>query len=74
MPAPPPTSAAVACRGSVWYWLRGVGDNQEEGTTEMLQALMNVTIVIFMVGNLMEVGLRLKIAEALAALRMCALW
>lgn len=30
---------------------------------------MNVTIVIFMVGNLLEVGLRLKVAEALAALR-----
>lgn len=35
----------------------------------MLQALMNVTIVIFMVGNLLEVGLRLNVAEALAALR-----
>jgi BASS family bile acid:Na+ symporter len=35
----------------------------------MLQALMNVTIVIFMVGNLLEVGLRLNIAEALTALR-----
>ena len=35
----------------------------------MLQALMNVTIVIFMVGNLLEVGLRLKVAEAFAALR-----
>src|SRR5512143_2078665 len=36
---------------------------------EMLQALTNVTIVIFMVGNLLEVGLRLKVGEALAALR-----
>src|SRR5512147_621371 len=35
----------------------------------MLQTLMNVTIVIFMVGNLLEVGLRLNVAEALAALR-----
>src|SRR5512139_2148639 len=35
----------------------------------MLQTLLNVTIVIFMVGNLLEVGLRLKVAEALAALR-----
>src|SRR5512135_870993 len=35
----------------------------------MLQDLMNVTIVIFMVGNLLEVGLRLRVAEALAALR-----
>src|SRR5512135_1080129 len=35
----------------------------------MLQDLMNVTIVIFMVGNLLEVGLRLNVAEALAALR-----
>ncbi len=35
----------------------------------MLQTLMNVAIVIFMVGNLLEVGLRLNVAEALAALR-----
>lgn len=35
----------------------------------MLQHLLNVTIVIFMVGNLLEVGLRLKVAEALAVLR-----
>ena len=35
----------------------------------MLQTVMNVTIVIFMVGNLLEVGLRLDVAEALRALR-----
>jgi bile acid:Na+ symporter, BASS family len=35
----------------------------------MVQTLMNVTIVIFMVGNLLEVGLRLNVAEALVALR-----
>lgn len=35
----------------------------------MLQILLNVTIVVFMVGNLLEVGLRLKVEEALAALR-----
>jgi BASS family bile acid:Na+ symporter len=35
----------------------------------MLQHLLNVAIVIFMVGNLLEVGLRLKVPEALAALR-----
>lgn len=35
----------------------------------MLQNLMNITIIIFMVGNLLEVGLRLKVEEALAALR-----
>src|SRR5512135_3144981 len=35
----------------------------------MLQDLMNITIVIFMVGNLLEVGLRLNVSEALAALR-----
>lgn len=35
----------------------------------MLQALMNITIIIFMVGNLLEVGLRLQVAEALGALR-----
>jgi BASS family bile acid:Na+ symporter len=34
-----------------------------------LQQTIDVTIVIFMVGNLLEVGLRLNIAEALAALR-----
>lgn len=34
----------------------------------MLQQLLNVTIVIFMVSNLPEVRLRLKIAESLAAL------
>lgn len=35
----------------------------------MLQALMNITIIVFMVGNLLEVGLRLPVPEALAALR-----
>lgn len=35
----------------------------------MLERLLTVTIVIFMVGNLMEVGLRLQLSEALAALR-----
>ena len=35
----------------------------------MLQKIMGITIVIFMVGNLLEVGLRLKVAEALATLR-----
>ena len=35
----------------------------------MLETLMNITIVIFMVGNLLEVGLRLDVAEALAASR-----
>ena len=34
----------------------------------MLQNLVNVAIVIFMAGNLLEVGLRLKIPEAMAAL------
>ena len=36
---------------------------------ETLNTIQNITIVIFMVGNLLEVGLRLKVAEALAALR-----
>ena len=36
---------------------------------ETLDEILNITIVIFMVGNLLEVGLRLKVAEALAALR-----
>jgi BASS family bile acid:Na+ symporter len=35
----------------------------------MLQVLLSVTMVIFMVGNLLEVGLRLNVAEAVAALR-----
>ena len=35
----------------------------------MLQTIINVTVVIFMVGNLLEVGLRLNVAEALVALR-----
>ena len=35
----------------------------------VLDTIQNITIVIFMVGNLLEVGLRLQAAEALAALR-----
>lgn len=35
----------------------------------ILEKIQTVTIIIFMVGNLLEVGLRLKVAEALAALR-----
>jgi BASS family bile acid:Na+ symporter len=35
----------------------------------VLQQVQTITIVIFMVGNLLEVGLRLKVAEAFAALR-----
>ena len=35
----------------------------------ILQKIMGITIIIFMVGNLLEVGLRLKVSEALAALR-----
>lgn len=35
----------------------------------ILQKTMSITIVIFMVGNLLEVGLRLQVSEALAALR-----
>jgi BASS family bile acid:Na+ symporter len=36
---------------------------------QVLQQIQTITIVIFMVGNLLEVGLRLKVAEAFAALR-----
>src|SRR5512137_144755 len=36
---------------------------------QVLEKIQTITIVIFMVGNLLEVGLRLKVAEALAALR-----
>src|SRR5512137_3042376 len=35
----------------------------------ILQIIKGVTIIIFMVGNLLEVGLRLQVSEALAALR-----
>lgn len=35
----------------------------------ILQKIQAITIVIFMVGNLLEVGLRLKVNESLAALR-----
>ena len=34
-----------------------------------LNTIQTITIVIFMVGNLLEVGLRLEVSEALAALR-----
>lgn len=36
---------------------------------DIINTILNITIVIFMVGNLLEVGLRLNVAEALAALR-----
>src|SRR5512139_1541164 len=36
---------------------------------QVLQQIQTITIVIFMVGNLLEVGLRLEIGKALAALR-----
>ncbi|HSB00940.1 MAG TPA: bile acid:sodium symporter [Anaerolineales bacterium] len=36
---------------------------------QILQTIQTITIIIFMVGNLLEVGLRLKVAEAVAALR-----
>ena len=36
---------------------------------ELLQKIQTITIVIFMVGNLLEVGLRLNVPEAVAALR-----
>src|SRR5512143_1988477 len=36
---------------------------------QVLQKIQAITIVIFMVGNLLEVGLRLNVPEALAALR-----
>lgn len=35
----------------------------------ILKQVMGITIVIFMVGNLLEVGLRLEVSEAFAALR-----
>jgi BASS family bile acid:Na+ symporter len=35
----------------------------------ILQIIKGITIIIFMVGNLLEVGLRLQVSEALAALR-----
>ena len=36
---------------------------------QLFQKIQTITIVIFMVGNLLEVGLRLQVSEALAALR-----
>src|SRR5512136_3020545 len=48
------------------------GRDTGEDDTDMdaiLQRVMGITIVIFMVGNLLEVGLRLQVSEALAALR-----
>jgi len=36
---------------------------------EILEKIMGITIIIFMVGNLLEVGLRLQVSEAFAALR-----
>ena len=36
---------------------------------QVLEKIQSVTIVVFMVGNLLEVGLRLQVAEALTALR-----
>lgn len=36
---------------------------------QLLAKIQSITIVIFMVGNLLEVGLRLNVAEAAAALR-----
>src|SRR5512143_3869916 len=36
---------------------------------QVLQKIQAITIVIFMVGNLLEVGLRLQVEEAVAALR-----
>src|SRR5512140_3624548 len=36
---------------------------------DILTTILNFTIVIFMAGNLLEVGLRLEVAEAVAALR-----
>ncbi len=35
----------------------------------ILQMIKGITIIIFMVGNLLEVGLRLEVSEAFAALR-----
>ncbi len=36
---------------------------------QILEKIQAVTIVVFMVGNLLAVGLRLNVAEAFAALR-----
>ncbi len=36
---------------------------------ELLNVLLKITLVIFMVGNLLDMGLRLKLTEALAGLR-----
>ncbi len=36
---------------------------------QILHQVQNITIILFMMGNLLEAGLKLKVAEALAALR-----
>jgi BASS family bile acid:Na+ symporter len=36
---------------------------------QVIEKIQTITVVIFMVGNLLEVGLRLEVADALAALR-----
>jgi BASS family bile acid:Na+ symporter len=36
---------------------------------EMLQIPLKLSLVIFMVGNLLDIGLRLKLREALGGLR-----
>lgn len=43
--------------------------NRAEPTMEQIQSIQDTTIIIFMVGNLLEVGLRLNVGEAVAALR-----
>lgn len=37
--------------------------------TTILEKLLTITMIVFMVGNLLEVGLRLNVAEAVSALR-----
>jgi BASS family bile acid:Na+ symporter len=41
----------------------------EEIMDSILQSLLGVTLIIFMVGSLLEVGLKLKLKEALGAIR-----
>jgi BASS family bile acid:Na+ symporter len=37
--------------------------------SEILQKILNITLVLFMVGNLLDMGLRLNLREALGGLR-----
>jgi predicted Na+-dependent transporter len=45
------------------------GCNMEEIMDWILQSLLGIALIIFMVGSLLEVGLKLKLKEAIGATR-----